>query len=133
MIKDEIFKYASYVFYPFRMLTDKEKEVLDYTCNYLISLGADSDYFYLYILTQEVELIYKSWRCSIRYKLYKKKKGGRITYISESNSQNSDVFEAISEIKKYGETFEKNIQNANNDKFLYDMSGYIKYDSSLKI
>ena len=114
-----------------RELTDSEKEALDYTFDYMISLGANPDCFYLYILTQEAELIYKSWHCTVRYKLYKKKKGGKITYRTITNSQNSDTFVELSDIKKHEEDIIKTIQYANSDKFSYDMSDYIKYNYPL--
>lgn len=115
-----------------RKLTDNEKEVIDYTYNYMVSIGADKDCFYLYPLTQEVELIYKSWHCAVRYKLYKKG-GGKITYRTITNSRNSDTFVELSDIRKYEKDLKKTIQYANSDKYSYDdMLNYIKYIYPLK-
>ncbi len=115
-----------------RELTDNEKEAINYTHQYMVSLGANADCFYLYTLSQEVELIYKSWHCAVRYKLYKKKKGGRISYRTITNSHNSDVFVELSDITKHEKELVKTIQYANSDMFAYDMSDYIKYSYPLK-
>jgi len=61
-----------------RELTDKEKEAADYLYDLFLECGATPDDFYLYILANEFELIFRSQYGSIRVKAYAKKKGGYI-------------------------------------------------------
>lgn len=110
-----------------RELSDKEKDAIAYTFDYMVSLGADPDSFYIYILTHEVELIYKSWHCSIRYKMYKKKAGGRVAYRTIRNASEEASFENISEIHGFEKELKKTIKAADDDKYEYDMSELTKY------
>ncbi len=110
-----------------RRLTEKENEAVAYAYNLMTSLGAGPDDFYLYILSKEVELIYKSWHCTVRYHLYKKKKGGRFSYRTSNNSIVEETFTELADIQNYKNELIKTIKYADDEKFAFDMSGYLKY------
>lgn len=116
-----------------RELTEKEKAVADYLYNLFLECCAEPEDFYLYILTSEFELIFHSQYGSVRVKAYAKKKGGYVI----DNSFDEYKIDAANGKFTYVELEEldilkekyipSKIKKALDDKYVNDMSNYLKY------
>lgn len=117
-----------------RPLTEKENEVAEYLVNLFKECGANKDDFFLYILSNEYELIYHSQLGRVRVKVYGKKKGG---YISDAKFSEYGIevekdrfsFIELSELDILKERFIPGVINRALvvDKYNSDMQYYKKY------
>ncbi len=116
-----------------RELTEQEKPVVDYLASLLVECGANENDMYLYLLANELDLIYHSIAGSIRLKAYKKK--GGYVLINERFKEQSKLADNGKLV--FSEIEELNILKENYIPFLieeanvtpHDMSHYIKYSS----
>ena len=116
-----------------RDLSDKEKEAADYLYDLFLECGAAPEDFYLYILSNEFELIFHSQYGSVRVKAYAKKKGG---YIIDNRFDEHKIaavngklaYVELNDLDFLKEKYIPNkIKKALDDKYVDDMSNYIKY------